>query len=74
MDAGSWRLRLVPGATTSEGHQIRRPLSRDYLSNNVPMHVGQPVITARVSVCQLGMVEAQQMQDRGVEVVNVDSI
>ena len=37
------------------------------------MHVGQTKIAAGVTVGQLLVVETQQMQDRRVQVVNVDS-
>ncbi len=38
------------------------------------MHVGQPEVAALVAVGQPGMIEAKQMQDRGVQVMHVDSV
>ena len=38
------------------------------------MHVGQAEIAALEAVGQLGVVEAEQVQDGGVEVVDVDSV
>ena len=38
------------------------------------MHVGQPEIAALEAVGQLRVVEAEQVQDGGVEIVDVDSV
>ena len=38
------------------------------------MHVGQPVVPSLVPERQLGVVDAQAMQDRGVQVMDVDGI
>ena len=38
------------------------------------MHVGQAEIAALEAVGQLGVVEAEQVQDRGVQVVDVDLV
>ena len=40
----------------------------------VPVDVGEPEVAARVAVGEPGVVEAHQVQDRGVEVVDVDGI
>ena len=44
------------------------------LRHHIPMHVGQTEIAALEAVGQLGVVEAEQVQDRGVEVVDVDFV
>ena len=38
------------------------------------MHVGQAEIAVLEAIGQLGVVEAEQVQDRGVEVVDVDFV
>ena len=38
------------------------------------MHVGQAEVAAGVAVGELLVVEAQQVQDRGVQVVDVDLV
>src|SRR5688500_14999688 len=68
--------------TTSSGRNTRigPPLwrwqsqsnSREDLSDHFPRHVGQAEIAAAVAIRQLGVVDAQQVQDRGVDVVHVD--
>jgi len=38
------------------------------------MHVRQPEVAARVTVCQARVVEAQQMQDRRVQIMHMDLV
>ena len=38
------------------------------------MHVGQAEVAAGVAVGEPGVVEAEQVQDRGVQVVDVDRL
>jgi hypothetical protein len=53
-------------------------LARIRLSENFrdqfAMHVGQPEITALETICQLRVVETELMQDRRVQVVDMDPI
>ena len=42
--------------------------------NDVAMDIGQPEIAARVTVSQLLMIHAQQMQNRGMEIVQMDLV
>lgn len=42
--------------------------------NNMTMHVRQAEVTAGVAECKSFVVEAQQMQDRGMQVVHVNSL
>src|SRR5262245_1049045 len=42
------------------------------VANDVAVHVGEPEVAARVAVGQLLVIEPHEMQDRGVEVVDVD--
>src|SRR6202043_2273971 len=41
--------------------------------NHVPGHVGQPEIAAAVTVGQFGVIDAQQIQNCGVQVVHMDA-
>ena len=55
----------------------KRPLDiplGDYLRNDPPVDVGQPLVAAAVEVGQQRVVEPQQVQDRGVQVVDVDLV
>ena len=45
---------------------------REDLLDHVPLHVGQPHVAAGVAVGQLLVVEAEQVQDGRVPVVDVD--
>ena len=38
------------------------------------MNIRQPVVTAAVAIRQSGVIQAHQVQDRGMEIVDVDSI
>ena len=42
--------------------------------HDVPVQVRQPEIPARVAVGQLRVIEAEEVEDRGVEVVDVDGV
>ena len=48
--------------------------SRQQLRHHLAMHVGQPEIAALETVGQLGVIEAEQVQQRGVQVVDVNAI
>ena len=52
---------------------LRTRASRQYLANHLAMHVGQAEVAAGVAVGETLVVEAQQVQDRGVQVVDVDA-
>ena len=45
--------------------------SREQFFDHVSVHVGQPAVDAVVAERQPGVVDAQQVQDRGVQVVAV---
>ena len=47
---------------------------RQYLLHHAAAHVGQAVVAAGVAVGQPLVVEAQQVQDRRVQVVDVDLV
>ena len=42
--------------------------------NDVAVDVGQPEVSTGVSIGELFMVQAHEVQDRGVEIVDVDSV
>src|SRR3954452_8020312 len=42
-----------------------------HLLNHVPMHVGQPEVAALEAVGELLVIEAEEVEDRGLEVVDV---
>ena len=48
--------------------------SGDNVTHDVTVYVGQAEVSTRVSIGQLLMVEAHEVQDRGVQIVNVDSV
>ena len=48
--------------------------SRINLAHDMAFDIGQPEIAACVAIRQTFVVEAQQVQDRGVQVVNVDLV
>ena len=55
--------------------RLRRAIesaSRDQLLHDLSMHVGQAEIAAGVAVCKTFVVEAEEFQQRGVQVVDVD--
>ena len=47
---------------------------RQQLGNQISVHVGQPEVAALEPVGEPGVVEAQQVQDRGLQVVDVDRV
>ena len=49
------------------------PLRQNSL-HHVPRHVGQAEIAAAVAIGQLGVIDAQQMQDGGVQIVRMDGL
>ena len=57
-------------------HQAHVTTFDSHLSKNIlhhmPVHVGQPVVAALVLVRELRVVDAQQVQDRRLQVVDVD--
>src|SRR4051794_39836462 len=77
----------MPQAKDRQGgwHHLQRSLSRSSslpVSNSIilrqnllhhfPMHIRQPEISAGVAICELLVIEAEQVKDRRVEVVDVD--
>jgi hypothetical protein len=51
-------------------HFIRQ--SSEYVLHHVPMHIREPEVSALEAVRELCMIDAQQVEHRGVEIVNVD--
>ena len=51
-----------------------RPASGNQFFDHVAVHVGQAEVAAGVAVGELLVVEAEQVQDRGVQVVDVDAV
>ena len=49
-------------------------VSCDHVADHVPVDVGEPEVAARVAVGQAGVVQAHQVQDGGVEVVDVHGV
>ena len=47
-------------------------ISGQDVPDDLPMHVGQPVVAALEAIGQLLVVQAQQVEDGGLEVVDVD--
>ena len=54
--------------------QTRERRSCNDRLDDLPVHVGQPVVAAAVAVGQPLVVDAQQVQDGGVQVVDVDLV
>ena len=48
--------------------------SRDDVVNDFPVHVGQPEVAALVAIRQAFVVEPHQVQDRGMQIVEMDLI
>ena len=48
--------------------------SRQQLLHHVAVHVGQPEVAALEAEGQLRVIEAQQVQDRRLQVVDVDAV
>src|SRR6266542_3597892 len=49
------------------------PLGQDF-SNNLAVHVGQPEVASAVAVGELCVIQAQQVQNRGVQIVDVNLV
>ena len=47
--------------------------SKNFL-HHMPRHIGQAEMAALVEIGEAGVIESHQVQDRGMEVVNVDGI
>ena len=52
---------------------VARPLGQDRL-DDLAVDVGEPVVAALVTICQLLVIDAQLMQDGGLQVVDMDGI
>ena len=80
---GSTGSELGPNAAASRflKHQPRSPKLHNIATNSgqdsldhLPMHVGQAEVAAGVVEGELLVVEAEQVKDRGLEVVDVDRV
>src|SRR5438105_2411065 len=70
-------MRTVPNsALTGVGQDSTRRLflSRDHVMQYVAVDIRQPEIAARVAIGEARVIEAHEMKDRGVEVVDVSGI
>jgi hypothetical protein len=74
---------LVPCKPAERDHALSRSASLRYavrlllrydLFHDIPVHISEPEVAAGVAIREALMVEAQQMQDRGVKVVNVNFV
>ena len=63
---------LPSGGTTTPGGEAQ--CSRQDRLDHVAVHVGQAVVAALELERQPGVVDAQAVQDRGVQVVDVDGV
>src|SRR6266542_4336017 len=52
---------------------LRLSLRQDFL-HHAPVNIGQPKIPARVAVSELFVVKAEQMQERRVQIVDVNLV
>ena len=59
---------------TISGDAMTPTGSRQDLPHHLAMHIGQPEVAAGVAVGEPGVVEAEQVQDRGVQVVDVHGV
>ena len=64
---------MLPGSPFSLSASGIGRLDEDVL-DDVAEHVGQPKITTGISVSQPLVVQSEQVQDRGVQVVEVDLV
>ena len=51
-----------------------RSILRQQLLYHLPVHIRQPEIAALEAVAEAGVIEAEQVQDGGVQVVDVDFV
>jgi hypothetical protein len=65
-------VRLVRAAAPAPELRAQIPLavvlSQDF-TDHFSVHIGQPTVDAVVTECELFMIDAEQMQDRGMQVV-----
>src|SRR5688572_23923093 len=50
------------------------PRLRENIFYNLPMHIGEPVVAAAEAVGEPRVIEAEQVENRGVKVVHVDLV
>ena len=53
---------------------LRILLRGDHFANDLALHIGQAEVAAGVAERQLFVIEARQMQDRGMQVVHVADV
>src|SRR5947208_326903 len=66
--------RRYPPPASKAASTASRAALRQNLAHHASRHVGQPKVAAAVAIGELEVVETEQVQDRGVQVVNVDAI
>ena len=47
---------------------------RDYVMDDVAMHICQAEVAAGIPIRELLVIQSHQMKNRGVQVMNVDSV
>jgi hypothetical protein len=55
-------------------HYARTTALRQDVAHHVAMHVGQAIVTPLKTISQPRVIESQQMQDGGLQVMHVDGI
>src|SRR6185436_16298304 len=60
--------------TSPPWYSSREKLLRHYARHDMSMHVGEAEIAAIVTIGQLLVIEAEQMQHRGVKIVHVNFV
>ena len=64
---------VIVGGEGEDVARSSRPSCQD-APDDLAVDVGQPEVAAGVAIGQPGVIEAQQVEDRGVEVVDVDLV
>ncbi len=68
---GSTASRRIPGGEQANVEGVE---SAKHALDDISGNVGQPIIAARMTVGEPGVVEAHEMEDRGVEVMNMNGV
>ena len=72
-ESADFALRAMDTADASSD-QARPFALREHVSHDTAFHVRESVIPSGMTICQPFMVEAHQVQNRGVKVVNVNRL
>src|SRR5262245_58175508 len=52
----------------------RLPRLGQYLFHNLSLHIGQPEIATLVAECEFFVIETEQVEERGLEIVDLDFV